>query len=307
MVAPVVLGALAGGQIGGSLLSSRANKKAARQRARAFASSSKRIEQAYGEAEGALSPAYDSAIAQKKDVAGQIGTQAEQTYAAQKELWAPWMVPGMNAMKQLDNLLNDPSSYEAAFQKYASSPQFKFKMDESTKAMRRQAAVSGNRMGGAQMAALSDRAQDVAGTEFNSWLDRLTAGLSGMAQTGMQATGAISNAQSQLGQQKIGALQYGDTSAFDIDKAQQLNALKLGRAQDISNLEMGVAGASANATTAQGALQSNLISQLSGLGMMGLTSGSGGGALSLGNKYNTPMAAAEGFSGGALSGGMRVT
>lgn len=296
------------GSIGGMASSSRANKKAERARARAFADSSARVGNAYDEAAGALAPAYESAITQRKDVSGAMGEQAEQTYAAQKELWAPWMIPGMDAFKQMDTLLNDPNGYSASFNQYANSPQFKFKMDEATKAMRRQASAAGNRFGGAQMAALGDRAEQVAGQEFNGWLDRLQT----MANTGFQATGHLGNAQSQLGTQKLGALQYGDTSAFDIDKAQQMNALTLGKAQDISNLQMGSAASASNAALAKGQLQTNLLNQLTGLGGMMMTGGGGGGgtgALSsgFGTINNNTLNQAEGFTGGALSGGMRVS
>lgn len=274
----------------------KANKRAAEARRQALAQARKETEAGYTQAEGLLRPAYEGAISQKKEVAGQIGTEGQSTFNAQQELWAPWMVPGLNAAKNLDTLLNDPEGYNTVFQKYAQSPQFKFKMDEATKQLRRQASASGNRFGGAQTAALMDRSQQVAGQEFNSWLDRLQQ----QAQMGFQATGQISNARDALGQTKIGALQYGDTGALDIAKGQQLGELALGKSHDLANLTLGAGGVEANSALAKGQLYQGMVDQLGQLG---------GFALGAFGKPTTPPAVlpqAEGFTGGALSGGMRV-
>ncbi len=160
----------------------------------------------------ALESGYGAAKDTKERISGQMGEVAQQGFNAQSDMWTPWTVPGLNAYKNMDTLLNDPNGYNTILQKYQASPQFQFQLKQATDAVQRSAAATGNRLGGAQLSALSGRANDVANQSFNGWLDRLQQ----MAQTGFNAQSNLSQAQNNLTAGRTNALQYGDTSAFDV-------------------------------------------------------------------------------------------
>lgn len=307
MVAPAAAAALGGLEVAKYAIGSRANKKAQKARLLALADAKKNLETGYREAGEGLTSGYALASGQRKDVAGKIGTTGEETFAAQQELWAPWMVPGLKAYENLDRLTNDPNAFNASFQQYTQSPAFQFRMGEATKQIKRQAAAAGNRFGGAQAAALGDRADQVASQGYGEWFDRMTRNLTSMAQTGMQATGQVGQARDALGRTKIGALEYGDTSQWDLDKSKDLAQLSIGKAQDFGNLALGTGGANANAALAKGQLQMGVLNDLTQLGGMVLSGGFGGAtptptaALS-----NGALPMAQGFTGGDLSGKMAL-
>ena len=203
----------------------------------------------------ALESGYGAAKDTKTQIAGQMGDVAQQGFNAQSDMWTPWTVPGLNAYKNMDTLLNDPNGYNTILQKYQSSPQFQFQLKQATDAVQRSAAATGNRLGGAQLSALSGRANDVANQSFNGWLDRLQQ----MAQTGFNAQSNLSQAQNNLTTGRTNALQYGDTSALDVGMGkdvlginQQRGDIGINRGQDMANLALGRGTIGANYHLAQG-------------------------------------------------------
>ena len=213
----------------------------------------------------ALESGYGAAKDTKTRIAGQMGDVAQQGFNAQSDMWTPWTVPGLNAYKNMDTLLNDPNGYNTILQKYQSSPQFQFQLKQATDAVSRSAAATGNRLGGAQLAALSGRANDVANQSFNGWLDRLQQ----MAQTGFNAQANLSQAQNNLTAGRTNALQYGDTSALDVAQGkdvlginQQRGDIGINRGQDMANLALGRGTIGANYHLAQGANGQNLVNAL---------------------------------------------
>ena len=269
--------------IGGSILNygigRKRNKSARRAKEAAYQQAGASVNQGYDTAlsaldtgQKALESGYTSAKDTRRDIAGQMGDVAQQGFDAQSDMWTPWTIPGINAYKQMDTLLNDPNGYNTVLAKYQSSPQFQFQLKQATDAVKRSAAATGNRLGGAQLSALGDRANDVANQSFNGWLDRLNQ----MAQTGFAAQGNLSQAQNSLTQGKTNALQYGDTSAFDIAQGkdilginQQRGDIGINRGQDMANLALGRGASESNYHLAQGANAQNLVSAL------GQKSGSG--------------------------------
>jgi hypothetical protein len=220
----------------------------------------------------ALESGYGAAKDTKTRIAGQMGEVAQQGFNAQSDMWTPWTVPGLNAYQNMDTLLNDPNGYNTILQKYQASPQFQFQLKQATDAVQRSAAATGNRLGGAQLSALSGRANDVANQSFNGWLDRLQQ----MAQTGFNAQANLSQAQNNLTAGRTNALQYGDTSALDVAQGkdvlginQQRGDIGINRGQDMANLALGRGTIGANYHLAQGANGQNLINAL------GQKSGSG--------------------------------
>ena len=213
----------------------------------------------------ALESGYGAAKDTKERISGQMGDVAQQGFNAQSDMWTPWTVPGLNAYQNMDTLLNDPNGYNTILQKYQSSPQFQFQLKQATDAVQRSAAATGNRLGGAQLAALSGRANDVANQSFNGWLDRLQQ----MAQTGFNAQSNLSQAQNNLTTGRTNALQYGDTSALDVGMGkdvlginQQRGDIGINRGQDMANLALGRGTIGANYHLAQGANGQNLVNAL---------------------------------------------
>ena len=269
-----VLGAI--GDIGGALLNygigQKRNKSARKALEEANRVAGINVNQGYDTALGALDTGqqalesgYGAAKDTKTRIAGQMGDVAQQGFNAQSDMWTPWTVPGLNAYKNMDTLLNDPNGYNTILQKYQSSPQFQFQLKQATDAVQRSAAATGNRLGGAQLAALSGRANDVANQSFNGWLDRLQQ----MAQTGFNAQTNLSQAQNNLTTGRTNALQYGDTSALDVGMGkdvlginQQRGDIGINRGQDMANLALGRGTIGANYHLAAGANGQNLVNAL---------------------------------------------
>lgn len=215
--------------------------------------------------QGALESGYQAGTAERKNVAQNMGLAAQEGFNAQQDMWTPWTVPGLKAYNQIDTLLNDPQGYNTILAKYQQSPQYQFQLKQSLDAVKRSAAATGNRLGGAQLSALSDRAGDVAGQSFNSWLDRLQT----MANTGFNAQSNLAQARNNLTSGQTNALQYGDTSAFDIAKGkdilginQQRGDIGMQRGADMANLALGGGQIGANYHMAQGANAQGLVSAL---------------------------------------------
>ena len=213
----------------------------------------------------ALESGYGAAKDTKTRIAGEMGEVAQQGFNAQSDMWTPWTVPGLDAYKNMDTLLNDPNGYNTILQKYQASPQFQFQLKQATDAVQRSAAATGNRLGGAQLAALSGRANDVANQSFNGWLDRLQQ----MAQTGFNAQANLSQAQNNLTAGRTNALQYGDTSALYVAQGkdvlgsnEQRGDIGIIRGQDMANLALGRCTIGANYHLAQGANGQNLVNAL---------------------------------------------
>jgi len=255
-----------GGTVLGALLNygigSKRNKSARKALEEANRVAGININQGYDTALGALDTGqqalesgYGAAKDTKTRIAGQMGDVAQQGFNAQSDMWTPWTVPGLNAYQNMDTLLNDPNGYNTILQKYQASPQFQFQLKQATDAVQRSAAATGNRLGGAQLSALSGRANDVANQSFNGWLDRLQQ----MAQTGFNAQSNLSQAQNNLTTGRTNALQYGDTSALDVGMGkdvlginQQRGDIGINRGQDMANLALGRGTIGANYHLAQG-------------------------------------------------------
>lgn len=261
------------GEIASTIISRNANKKAKQRQEEALASARAGVLSGYDEAgrqldvgQSALESGYSNATQQRKDVAGKLGDTAASTFSGVENYWTPWQVPGLQSYQQLNDLLNNPSAYQEAVKHFQASPQYQFQLQQATDQMRRAASAAGNRLGGAQLSALSDRAASVADQGFNQWLDRLQT----QANTGFAATTNLSNARSALGGQQMQAEQYGDTSAWDLAKGQALQQLAaqrgdlaLNKGYDLANLALKGGTVASNYNLAQG---QNLVSFIGNMG-----------------------------------------
>lgn len=271
---------MSGADVAGSLLnfglSSRATKKAKQRQEEALAAARGNILEGYDTAgkyldsgQSALEQGYALGTQQRKDVAGQMTDIANQGFSAQKDLWAPWMIQGMDAYKNMGELLSNPDAYNKMLTDYAQTPQFKFQVQQATDAARRAASAGGNRLGGNQLSALSDRAGDVANQSATSWINSYLDRLQNLSQFGFNATNQLSGAQSALTQGLTGAAQYGDTSQWDLNKGRdildinkQRGDLALQKGFDLGNLALGQGKLSSDYNLARGALNTGLVNNL---------------------------------------------
>ena len=134
----------------------------------------------------------------------------------------PWLTAGTGAINQLTGLIGKgPGEYEE-------SPYYNFLQTEGTKALERGAASRGGLLGGAQQKALSKYGQNLASTDYQTWLanwyQSLTPyqSLAGIGQTtgtqlgtlGQSAASTAGNYINQAGQYKAaGTLGLGNTMA----------------------------------------------------------------------------------------------
>jgi hypothetical protein len=125
--------------------------------------------------------------------AAEQGTAAqERMFNRQVELQEPWRQAGMNALNRMQS--GDVMGMM--------DPSYKFRLGEGMKALERSAAARGGLISGGALKAAQRYGQDVASTEFGNAYNRL-AGLAGVGQT---ATGAMSSAAGQFGQNQSAGL-----------------------------------------------------------------------------------------------------
>lgn len=86
--------------------------------------------------------------------------------------------------------VNGPEGNTRATQAFQAGPGYQYAVDQSLDAINRKAAALGIAAGGNTLAALSDRAGNMANQEYGSWLDRLN----GYVSPELQATGGQAGA-----------------------------------------------------------------------------------------------------------------
>jgi hypothetical protein len=86
--------------------------------------------------------------------------------------------------------VNGADGNTRATQAFQAGPGYQWAVDQSLDGINRSAAARGNSIGGNVLAALSDRAGNMANQEYGSWLDRL----SGYVSPELQATGGQAGA-----------------------------------------------------------------------------------------------------------------
>lgn len=85
---------------------------------------------------------------------------------------------------------NGPEGYARAVSSFKTTPGYNFSVNEATDAVARNAARLGLTGSGNTLQAISDRAQNVADTEYGNWLDRLFSTVSPeVSSTGAAASG----------------------------------------------------------------------------------------------------------------------
>lgn len=158
--------------------------------------------------------------------AAAAGAQAEQRKALKRarEDYQPYMGAGREGISTYQDLL---MGRRKDYRPFYESPDYKFAVEQGTKAVERGAAAKGGLFSGAQGKALTKFGQGLASQQYSTYMDRLlrmaTMGqqaTSHVSSLGMQAAGAIG----QAGMQGMGALGQGIEGATGARAAAMINA-----------------------------------------------------------------------------------
>lgn len=184
-----------------------------------------------------------------------------------------------------NELMGGPNARSA----YQTSPGYQFQQDEAARAIANKASSLGIAGGGGTAQALSDRAQNIANTDYSSYLDRLA----GFVNPELAATTGA--AQGISGANRTLADLYQTGGATQLGAAGTLAGLATGQASDISNvggnvLQAGLGGVSnlTSGTTAANNQQAQAAQQTANF-WQGLL---GGGLKLAGSIYGAPARAA---------------
>ena len=131
------------------------------------------------------------------DAAGTATRAQLEMYYQSREDMAPWREAGVNALNTLTGMLEQgPGEYEK-------SPYYDFLMGEGTQALEQGASARGGLLSGAESKALTKYGQNVASTDYGTWLNNWYKSLTpyqsmaGLGQTsaGQTAQNAIATGQ----------------------------------------------------------------------------------------------------------------
>lgn len=111
--------------------------------------------------------------------------------------YSPYATTGANAFNQYADAtgVNGQTGYDRAVGNFHASPGYQYQVDQASDQVARQASALGTLGSGNTMAAISDRAQNLADQDYGSYLDRLN----GIGQMGYNATGQQAGLRSQQG------------------------------------------------------------------------------------------------------------
>lgn len=137
-----------------------------------------------------------AAGAQENAAAMSVAEQRRQ-YDTTREDYRPYREVGYKALDRLSQMYLGGGGGAASGSSdggFETSPGYKFRVDEATKAIERSAAARGALRSGATMDALQRRVQGVASDEYENFANRL----SSLAGIGQQATGSTAAAGSNM-------------------------------------------------------------------------------------------------------------
>jgi hypothetical protein len=152
----------------------------------------------------------------------QQGYGAAQPFLTQaRAAYDPYAQGGANAFQTYQGALglNGQGGYDAAVGAFHASPGYQYRQTQGADQTARAAAASGQLLSGNAIAAIQDRASNLADQEYGSWLGNVR----GVADTGYQAAGA--QAGIDLGQGKMAYGYGGDQSSVYGDTAARLASL----------------------------------------------------------------------------------
>lgn len=144
--------------------------------------------------------------------------QGRQGYMGAMERFQPYAATGQAAFNQFADAsgVNGAGGYDRATAAFRASPGYQQRVDQATDAVARRASSLGVLGSGNTMAAISDRAGDMADAEYGTYLSRLE----GIGRTGYGATTSMAGLDKGLGD--LGVAQGGTlASLYDQNAAQR--------------------------------------------------------------------------------------
>lgn len=143
--------------------------------------------------------------------------EAQNAYGDVQGMYQPYSEGGGQAFSTMGNLMgqNGQQAAHDAFATFQQDPGYQWQQDQGIQAIDRSASAGLKSQSGGTLKALQRYGQGLADQSYNQWYGRL----GDLANTGMQATGQVANARSNLGNQLMqGNAQIGQ------NKANQSNA-----------------------------------------------------------------------------------
>jgi hypothetical protein len=198
----------------------------------------------YGQARDDLNNSGNSALAQLGS--GYDSARGEYGQAAAK--YDPYASAGLTALGQYGNTigLNGQSGYDQATAAFRASPGYQYSVDQSTDQIARKQSALGALGSGNTMAAISDRAGNMADQEYGNYQNRLQ----GMSQMGLQATGAQAGLTKGIGD-LYAAQGTAGASVYD-DLGRSLASLQMAHGNQTASSNMQAATGVAAGNTAAG-------------------------------------------------------
>jgi hypothetical protein len=173
---------------------------------------------------------------------------ARDQYGKASALYDPYASAGLAALGQYGNTigLNGQQGYDQATASFRASPGYQYTVDQATDQVARKASATGALGSGNTLAAITDRAGNLADQEYQSYQNRLQ----GMSQMGLQATGAQAGLTKGIGD--LDASQGTAKAGMFTGLGTSLAGLDTGLAQNLSNNNMAVATGQGQAVTSAG-------------------------------------------------------
>lgn len=213
--------------------------------------------------------AIDRAQEAREETAGVIEGHTGEYVDESMAMFEPFMDmlgEGVDIMQ----MFTDPSRFEEALDSFYSNPQYKVMMENTTKAMERTQARSGDRYSGSQLAALSTHVQEQSNLHYGDFMDR----------------------QLGIARDKVGVGQFAQQGTQGVRDTQLAMQTEVAGMRDRSQMHLEKGAVRAGYHTAQAQRSSNrmgALASIAGMGVGGAMAGPLGGMI--GNKLGLGTAA----------------
>jgi hypothetical protein len=235
----------------------------------------------YDTAMSGLKTGYDTAMP-----ALQTGyNTARADYGRASDLYNPYATTGAQGFNMLANAtgLNGPEGNQAAVGAFQAGPGYKWQTDQALEGILRKQGAMGMAMGGNTLAALGDRAGQLANQEYNNWRNQLQ----GIANTGYNATTAQAGLARGQGDLATG---YGQNVAnMGYGYGQDVGKMAYGYGANVGDIYRGDAAKTAGVYGNTTALGVNALSDLGRENARVVAGGMNAGQQAAGNQFNALM------------------
>ncbi|MBD3844877.1 hypothetical protein IED13_04150 [Bosea sp. SSUT16] len=152
---------------------------------------------AIGKGQGLINSAQDGALLSLGKGCGQARDDATKDYGEAIDLLNPWYDAGKDALGVYQGSIGvgGDSACDAAVSAFREAPGYRYSVDQATDAIARKASATGALGSGNTLAAISDRAQNMADQGYKDWQAQVL----GLSDRGQQAAGTQAGLQGQLG------------------------------------------------------------------------------------------------------------